>query len=217
MTRIPAGILALLTLTLALSPGGCEVGSFVATNVLPRPKIPAVFELPKQSTVVMVDDPHRLIPNATLAPVIAANIGADLKKNEVVSEVIAPNLIEDLRVNEQNFSNWPIDKIGKQVGAKQVIYIMVEGFDLTESQAIYRPTAAVRVKVIDVETGRRLFPQGDNLGYPVSVQKYYKNMQGATDGTDLVLARGLAQRVAEDVGKLFYEHKEREVGSGFED
>jgi len=204
-----------ILITAAVSLIGCQIGGFVMSNVLPRPKIPAAFEPPDQPTAVLVDDPHRLLPTVQLMPIIAGQVGGELEDNEVISEVIPPSLIEDLRASEPEFARWPIDKIGRRVGARQVIYILIESYEMleTDTSEIYRPTASVRVKVVDVATGDRLFPKSDALGYPVTVQKHYRDAHDVGVGDRAVMARQLAARVGEDIARLFYEHKQPEVGS----
>lgn len=199
--------------------GGCQAPAFVLSNVLPRPKIPAVFEPPDQSTVVLVDDPHNLLPSVQLMSLIAGRTAGDLEENDVISQIVPHTLIEDLRAREPDFVRWPIDRVGRRVGAKQVVYVLIEGYDMleTDTSEIFRPTAAVRVKIVDVATGRRLFPESDPLGYPVTVQKYYRDAHDVGVGDRAVMARQLADRVGEDIALLFYEHKQREVGAGFED
>lgn len=219
MTRHAAKMMMTILLAAVALAAGCQAPAYVLSNVLPRPKIPAVFEPPDQPTVVLVDDPHHLLPNVQLVSLIAGRAGDDLKENDVISQVVPHTLVADLRAREADFGRWPIDRVGKNVGAKQVIYVLIEGYDMleTDTSAIYRPTAAVRVKIIDVATGRRLFPQSDSLGYPVTVQKYYRDAHDVGVGDNAIMARQLADRVGEDIALLFYEHKQREVGSGFQD
>ncbi|QNN21715.1 hypothetical protein HED60_05340 [Planctomycetales bacterium ZRK34] len=219
MTRYAATMMMTILLATVALAAGCQAPAYVLSNVLPRPKIPAVFEPPDQPTVVLVDDPHHLLPNVQLVSLIAGRAGDDLKENDVISQVVPHTLVADLRAREADFGRWPIDHVGKNVGAKQVIYVLIEGYDMleTDTSAIYRPTAAVRVKIIDVATGRRLFPQSDSLGYPVTVQKYYRDAHDVGVGDNAIMARQLADRVGEDIALLFYEHKQREVGSGFQD
>jgi hypothetical protein len=224
MTQRAATMAMTLTLAAATLAGGllitgCQAPAFVLSNVLPRPKIPAVFDPPDQPTIVLVDDPHHLLPNVQLMSLIAGRAASDLEENDVISQIVPHTLVEELRAREPDFVRWPIDRVGRQVGARQVVYVLIEGYDMleTDTSEIYRPTASVRVKIVDVATGQRLFPQSDALGYPVTVQKHYRDAHDVGVGDSAIMARQLADRVGEDLALLFYEHKQREIGTGFKD
>jgi len=82
---------------------------------------------------------------------------------------------------------------------------------------VYEPSAEARVKVVDVTTGQRLFPdphgRADTPGHLVLAQMRMQNMEGASQTTLTVLRRNLADELAAEVARLFYEHSSEEIGS----
>lgn len=200
-------------LGLVLAAGGCEVPAYVATVITGPPKIPAVYELMDRPTVVLVDDYHNKLPAMTLASLLAGRTGEALKDHEVIETLIPSTTVDTLRARHEDFRKWPIDRIGRQVGAEQVLYISIERYQMTDEQQIFHPRVDVRVKVIDVASGTRMFPAGDQA-YPLVSTLHYRNMEGAGAGTQAVLANRLMEYTADKIAKLFYKHKQPEAGSG---
>jgi hypothetical protein len=90
-------------------------------------------------------------------------------------------------------------------------------FALTPDGATPKPTAAVRVKVIDVKEKRRVFPPdgGDPLGFPVSVDmNALGNDAYRTSANRRRLEDMLEKRLADQVTKLFYKHERLNFGQG---
>jgi len=204
------GVVALMAVLAGTT--GCEVAGVVADVVAGGADVDAVYELPDRPTLILVDNPGDRLTHHHQADLIAGRIGDALKKNEVVEQVVPTPMVSSLEERYDDFDRWPIDKVGKHAGAQQVIYILVQQFSLRD-EAIYRPTAKVHVKVIDVASGGRLFPPPRHeQGYPVSRQQQYTNMDGATATTESLLARELAETLAGDVAKLFYKHPKPQPG-----
>ncbi|MAE60497.1 MAG: hypothetical protein CMJ49_03970 [Planctomycetaceae bacterium] len=197
--------------------GGCAPIGYVA-QIFDGNKIPAMYELPDRATAVLIDDPTSALPDSSIQNLLGGRIGQELTEHEAIADLTAPRLIDELRHNHGDFNEWPIDKIGMRAGADQVVYVLIERFNLSDEQRTYRPVYSMRVKVVDAASGRRLFPAGDAGGYRVASELFFKQeLSGGTDSTRRVVARRLAEHAAVDVAKLFYEHAEREPGSGFDD
>jgi hypothetical protein len=210
-------VAAALLLGALLSLAGCQAPGFVVANILPLDKIPAVYKLADQPTVVVVDDPNRLMPSSQEISLVSGRIQQDLAEKKVVARFIPPTAVEELRLSNADFNTWPIDRIGQKLGAAQVVYVLIDGFTLSTDPNVFRPTVSAHVKVIDVSTGRRMYPPQDPSGHGVLSRMYYKNADAATRGDAQILARKLADRLGEDVALLFYEHNPREIGSGFKE
>jgi len=211
-------LLATLTLAVAVL-GGCEAPAFVLSNVLPQ-KVQAIYEPDDVPTVIFVDDPRRKLPNRQMNGVLANHIGYTLKKEEAIAEIIPPHLVDNLRANNpEEFNTWAIDKIGRRLGAKQVIYVLVEEFDMGEEtrEVALRPEMSVRVKVVDVESGRRLFPNKDELGFQYTKQLFYKPVHNESRSADQMWGRKLMATAGDEIAKLFYEHPPRGPSGTFPD
>ncbi len=212
MNRFTTATFALAVAAM-LALAGCQIPGFLAATMLPVPKIPAMYTAPDQPTVVVIDDPNRLLPSSAESGLIAARIGEDLKTNKAITKMLSPTVVEELRLSDPNFAGLPIDKIGQRVGASQVIYVLIDRFSLVAEPSVYRPTISARVKVVDVATGKRTFPMDNPGGYPITSQMVYRSQQSNVLGTESVLSRKVSNKLGEEIALLFFEHKGREVGS----
>ncbi len=209
--------LVALAITLFVATG-CETVGYVADVIAGEQNIPAAYEPQERATLVLVEDPLGKLPTPDLAPRIAGRVSDHLTDQQVVSQIIPTTVLNRFITQTPDYhthpENWPIDKIGRQVGAEQVIYIVVQSFQLSEDNAIYRPVAEVRVKVVDVASGKRLFPTHTTAGYPVVTRQFYRSMEGSSGTTDNIVSRQLADQLAAEVAKLFYEHTPPQPGEG---
>jgi hypothetical protein len=203
---------ALLAMLGALA--GCEVVGYPIQVIAGPAKIPAVYELADRPTVILVDDPVGKLPERALANLLADRIGNRLLKARALEQVIPPTLVQQLRQDEPDFGNWAIDRVGRTVGAEQVVYVLIQDFQLTEEQLVMRPTIAMRIKVVDVSSGRRLFPVNDQMGYAIGHELVYEAMSDAPATAKQLLARRLIEEAGQRVAKLFYDHKAPEPGEG---
>jgi len=211
----PPWLLLPLLMMLATA-GGCGEMLGVMTNAFAGPrKIPARYEPAARTTVVFVDDPGQRLPGVDLPGLIAGRVADRLVEKTAIEQVIPPRRIDRLRGSASDFSRWPIDRVGAEVEAEQVLYIQITDFELSESDAIYRPTGKVRVKWIDATTGQRLWPDraAHEHGLAVTTRQQYRHMEGAGAMTESILSRELAEMIAADVAGLFHERRAPETGS----
>lgn len=204
-------MLSVTTALLLVTTTGCEMAGFVADVVTGGGTLPAVYELPAKPTVIFVDDPKQKLSSHDLAGRIASRIGHTLTDESAVPQVISPDLVIQKQAENPDFSKWAIAKIGREVGAEQVVYVLITRYDLTADGQIYDPVGEVRVKVVDVDTGIRLFPKTPEAGYPVLSELDYSDVVGAST-TDIVIGRNLADQLARDLSVLFYDHPKPQPG-----
>ena len=211
---------AVLLLGAAMSFGGCETIGFVA-SVFDDEDIPALYEPTDRPTLVLVEDaPQPVLDQPDLADLIAGRVGQILATQNVIAQTIPPGTVAELRARTPDFDTdpkrWNIAHIGREVGAEQVIYISLQEFGLTEEGVIFRPRAVARVKLVDANSGSRLFPssqdQYGSSGHPIVTQRNYGSMDGANQTTFTILARRLAEDLAQDIAKVFYAHPKPEPG-----
>lgn len=213
MRRTKGGAFGLVLATGLLLSGlaGCQIAGFVM-NALER--VPAAYEPENRRTVIVVDDPGGALPTVRSRGVIAQRISRDLEKQEVIEDFITPNEVDRLRMSRDGFEDWPIDRIGKETGAEQVIYVLIENFELRGSgqgHQTYQPIASARVKLVDVTSGVRLFPGDQETGRPVVTRMFYEQSSVDTRSNRTLIQQKLADRLAEQIGKLFYEHPPEDI------
>ncbi len=209
----PLTILLLAVLLLS----GCDAVRLV-TEIVPAAKIPAAYKPVDQTTVVFVDDPRHAAPTIQALGQIAERIVADLQKQKVITAFVPVSKLDELRLNTKEFNQWAIDRVGRELGARQVIYILIDTFDPAGRQEDFsRPSASVRLKVVDAETGRRLFPPRGEHGVTTTLNFKHELADRSTPGNQTAIVRHLADRLGRDIAYQFYEHEPRAVGSGFGD
>lgn len=194
--------------------GGCNYLIPASYLIEGPPKEPARYELPRRKTVVYVDDRANRMTRAALRTAVGEEVGTLLLQQALVPEVIsARDAVAYARRVDTSEKQVSIRKIGEAVGAEQVIYIDVDEYRISADGATPRPAAIVNVKVIDVGSGARLWPDGTDEGERMIVRtreqstELYNSSAGRRRVED-----ALAKQVAEDVSKLFYEHEKRELG-----
>ena len=183
------------------------------------PTKPAEVPLPKdKKLVVFVDDRKSVVSRLQLRALLADDIGTVIKQQGLVTDVVSGReLISYVRRMETSTKRISIEDLGNAVNADIVLYVEMESFTLSPDGATPKPTAQVRVKVVDVKAKERLFPPlgADPKGYPVTAQvdtlanDAYRTSAARRNAED-----GLEKKLADDVSKLFYDHEPKNVGKG---
>lgn len=203
-------------LLLCLICAGCEAPGFIAYVVGGPPKMKARFTLEEQSTLVIVDDPSNMLGDPNNATVIAANVGFHLKENDVLlPELVVPQ--DHLTVLAANMGDrylaTPIDQIGRRLKADQVIHVQIREVSLQSANTYYEPSAEVEVKIIDTQTGKRLFPISEDKvpgisvpGETLMIEMKRQTLDETRRNAIQMMARDLAERIGLEVAGLFYDH-----------
>lgn len=198
---------------------GCEPVNYVLF-AFEDDRIPAQYKLvEKASVVVLVDDPEHHLGSSALPSLVAAWATESLNKNlKKTTAVAVADVVELSRKVGEDFKNMPVDQVGSEVGATQVIYVLVESAGITGDPGLYRPQAVVRVNVIDVATGSRLFPYTDQInpeatqkqsgqrGVAVEVKLPFTTSDQSPIGETAVLMQKLAEKIGVNVAQVFYKH-----------
>jgi len=214
---------------IALALGGCEALSAVSYAFRGGEPVKKLYQLPPQRTLVLVDtlespDQVNVLASPTYRNIIASDIGYYLENEEALPP---DSVIEIRKLNQlaaqlgENYARTPIDQIGRRLGAEQVIHVLVEQSSVAVAGNLYRPAAAGQLKVIDVGQGKRIFPRMMDLeaeGTGVPGHRFSTEMDPVNrDVTDTtltdVLSRQLAQQVALEISRLFYDWRKPDLGS----
>ncbi|MEQ9461771.1 MAG: hypothetical protein RIG82_12545 [Phycisphaeraceae bacterium] len=215
MTRPRFMILTLTLMTLFSS--GCQEIGYIAgifTGWAGLDQIPAVYELEERPTLVLVDDRQGLLGSPATSQQVANVVGNRLIARAEFTEsmIIDPRRIT--KVAEELgplYAQTPIDAIGRALDAEQVIAVSVISAQPELAPGILQPKAQVLVEVIDVASGRRLFPAGTTssnvaAGYPISVQLGTQAFQDGRASMRLA-ANDLARLLGLRIAQLFYDRE----------
>ena len=162
-----AALASLAALATTLIPG-CNIVTPVAYAIDGPGKIDAEHTLVNKKTVVFVDDPLNILPRTALRTAIGDAVSFDLMQREILTSTVSTrDAITVSRNGAGANANklLSIESIARSLDASQVIYIRPATFDIagrSDSQGI-RPTAIVRVKVIDIDSKERVYPAGDRM------------------------------------------------------
>lgn len=204
-TRTIVLSLALLSLTLI---SGCNIIAPVAYAIHGPEKIQPVYTLPENAkTVVFVDDPSSKIAQRRLRYTMSEVATHTLLEKRVLTDMLDPRGIIGAASKEDHTSRMSITELGQSVGADIVIYALVTRYSLSPESGSYLPQAFLRVKVMDVATGQRLFPDA-NFGHPLEVQIPQRPGVAPNTASDRVaIEEQLAARAGLGLAQLFYKHE----------
>lgn len=206
-------LLVLVSALCAVVVAGCNLlaaGYFVVNG---PPKVPSVYTLdPERPTVVYVDDRANRLPRRALRQTISRGIEQTLLEHEAVEDMIASRSATIATSSESFEQPMSLVEIGRSVGAEVLIWVAIDSFSLSPDGVTYLPTARVRVKIVDVVTGQRLWPPADQ---EVSQIPFAMNQQQGTVPTkrsETVQAyEQLAGYVGIGIAQMFYEHEKMDT------
>ncbi|MFG0306816.1 MAG: hypothetical protein ACF8Q5_11445 [Phycisphaerales bacterium JB040] len=207
MNRTRRLVAASLLGCLAVLPA-CNILTPVFYAVHGPGNIEAKHELNKEAaTVVFVDDPAGLTTDRTLRSLLARTATETLMRKAGMADMIDPAPVIALASRDSFENPMSITEIGSKVGAKTVIYVAINRFDLQGPGQTFLPSAVVSVKVMDVEASRRVWP-GAAEGHMLRVGGEYQPGDIPSTATAVTRAQeSLAVQAGVGVAQLFYTHE----------
>ncbi|MEQ9205827.1 MAG: hypothetical protein RLN78_00505 [Phycisphaerales bacterium] len=206
ISRTITRALALITMLSCIA--GCNVVTPIAYAIHGPEKINPSYTLPEHATtVVFVDDPSSKIAQRRLRYAMADTATSQLLEKRVLTDMLEPRGIIAAATKDSHSKRMSITELGKSVGADIVIYAVVTNFSLSPETGSYIPQASLRVKVIDVAEGKRVWPDTE-FGFPLEVQ--IPQLPGLSpDGNagQLAIEQQLANRAGLGISQLFYRHE----------
>ncbi|MFA9479047.1 hypothetical protein ACERK3_12210 [Phycisphaerales bacterium AB-hyl4] len=214
------GLLSMMLLAVVFT-AGCEGVAFLAG--MGGERVPAQYKIPDRPTLVMVEDPDNALGDPRLSRLIASHVGFHLEENRAVRRgvVSQSDLAELAERLDEDYRRMPIDRIGQQLGADQVIHVLIDEVDLVFEPGVYRPTAYAEVKVIDAAESRRLFPLARRMdadggpapGLRIQSQLSHRVSGEADTSLEAMLLQALAEQMGREIAQVFYDHQRLEGGS----
>ncbi len=191
-------------------PAGCNIAGPALFFIHGPEKVPAVHTLdPARSAVIFIDDRTNRIPSRATRDLIGTTAEEELLNEGLVKDMVQSRKIQSVVARERYGKPLGIAEVGRAVDAKVVIYAWVDQFTLSTDGQTFAPAAALRVKIVDVDSGKRLFPGPDTDGW-YGLNVVVPPQQGvAPDSTaDRQRAeQGLARHVGKSLARMFYQHE----------
>ena len=204
----PRLILAIAMGTAATLGGGCNLVGPVAYLIHGPEKVKRVCALDKdKSTVVFIDDRANNVPRRVLRVMMGEEAEKTLMSNRVVKDVISTQSALTVAGSDKSGKALSIAEVGEAVKAQVVVYATVDSFTLSPDGNTFAPTAVMRVRVVDVVTDARVWPEDPN-GYPLVSQLPARAR--AIPGTTSARYQAedeLAKYAGMELAQLFYKHE----------
>tara|TARA_R110002072_G_scaffold42064_20_gene118676 strand:- start:107436 stop:108107 length:672 start_codon:yes stop_codon:yes gene_type:complete len=191
---------------------GCNIATPIAYAIHGPEKIKPVYSLAEDAkTVVFVDDPSSQITQRRLRYAIANRTTKELLEKRILVDMLDPRGILTAASNERFGEQKSIAELGRSVGAEIVIYAVITDFSMSPETGTFIPRSTMRVKIIDVASGTRLWPP-DEKGAPLYIQIPQRpGTDPSTTGERLQVEQDLAERTGLGLSQLFYKHEIQET------
>ncbi|MFI4861419.1 MAG: hypothetical protein ACIAXF_12145 [Phycisphaerales bacterium JB063] len=220
---MPRRVLTLLVLLAMVSalPGCNLIGA--AAIIMPKPPVPAQHELPDKKTLIIVEDRASMVRDTSVVRQVTASIRGALEEEEVVTTGFVPQTELTALQTElgEDYGRTSLGEIARRLGAEQLIYAKVIGYQLEMGGGVFRPMMAFEVKVIDMELGARSFPrtvdpetgivEGQSF-VTVVTEMQARNRTAEGNAARAIAARELADQAGIEIARLFHSWKRPEPG-----
>lgn len=197
---------------------GCNIVGPIAVLASPPQTQDAEYKMADRVTAVYVDDRKNVLNDRGLRMFIGDRVLEHLMRNKVLKDSIKTSNTMAAAGSERAGALKPLEQIGREVGAAQLIYVEMLSFGLEpDASGAPRAQATLRVKLIDVENRVRLFPPtGEDVAdaryMTVTLPPEQTYQPVLTRASQAEANRTLAEMIADRVAKLFYKWEVRPLG-----
>lgn len=191
-----------------LQASGCNIVTPIAYVVHGPGKVKKVATLdPAMTYVIFIDDPSSKISSRRLRSTIADTAQEDLLNRGVVTKMIDGRAAITSASNERYGERLSVQAIGAGVGADVVIYGLLTQFSMAGDAGGYQPSATLQVKIVDVNTGDRVWPfESEEELFPLSITMPPKPGMAPTSTSSLYTAQEeLSTQLGLALAQLFYD------------
>lgn len=203
--------IAMGVITTAMTGCGPSGAAWLYTlELYPAQKIPAEFQLPKGSYLVLLDDDKDLINPSTARDVLIDEMAKRLKEHEIADKVTTNEELAKLRQAEPRYNERGARELGGLAHADTVLWLKTIRFDLNNDlEMLVSPGKwAVMVLVLNAkekekEKVRLWPPDQDGKLVEITVSAHdLRKCKSLKEAHEL-----MASKLADEVAKLFYEQK----------
>jgi hypothetical protein len=180
--------------------GGCDLAGAVSHKLVGPPPVPAMYKPANEPMLVLVENYRN--PSATMldAARLSMLIADEFRRHDI-APLVNPQKLEALRT-DPGFEKMTIPAVGRNTGAKQVLYVNVRRFGVegTVGGEMMKGTAEMTVRVVDAATGDNRWPI-DAAGHPVNVSTPWVRLGQGAD--EVALRDQMSRTAAVAIGKMF--------------
>ncbi|MBI5722860.1 MAG: hypothetical protein HZA50_02800 [Planctomycetes bacterium] len=199
--------LLICTLLAGMVSPGCHIPETVVLATRPPTPVEAKYRIEKGKKIfAFVDDSRNIAPSGRIKNRMATSLNKQLTDNNVAASTVPHERLTNLMLSTPDFNNLSVSEIGRKLGADVIICVKLEKFSLKDEPVatLWNPRFETSVKVVD-NRGGRLWPDGE---YNYSVEPVELPSQDRNDPNFAEeLTNMLADKMADRIAKLFYNHK----------
>ncbi len=195
-----------IALLLVLLQGGCGPVIGFTADLLPRPSVPAQYDMRGKNILIWIDDMAAGVNRPQLRHKLNDDIASILQEHHAIAGAVDYRSISLFRQHNPDYASMTIQQLGQEFKVDKVVYIFVNSFTFRHEsgEGFYRVSLAGYVKVVDVQTGQRVWPS-EQMCRPFDIIGQLQSGQGAIFESKLV--DDFARQAAEQLALLFYKHK----------
>jgi len=186
---------------------GCQGIAWLVAQFAPPQKVPATYKLPKgKKVLVFVDDPYYRVNYEPVKAELTKRLNSQLTTHKIAAKTIPYRRLLGLIDATPDFNRLRVSQVGKKLGADVVLYVQVDRFSLKdhENSTLWHGRFKTTIRFVDNEANR-LWPKDMHEGFPVpEVTRPQVDNASPTYGGGL--ARIMAEKMADRIAKLFYDH-----------
>jgi hypothetical protein len=199
---------SLIILLLVFFNNGC--GAFYGVFIhplIPPASVKAEHDMSNSKVLIWVDAVSLDQDNQIVQRELTQQLREELLNHQAVDQAVEYQSIARFRREHPNYVDLPIQKLGQQLKADEVLYLLIDKFQLHHEagKGFYQTSLSGYTKVIDVSTGNRLWPLG-RAHRPFTFEGKFTQGQGQSFEDRLV--RELCADASQQISLNFYAHKE---------
>ncbi|HPD31854.1 MAG TPA: hypothetical protein PLL20_17820 [Phycisphaerae bacterium] len=173
-------------------------------------KVRAEFKLPAGPVLILVDDEMDLVSPPSTRETLVDELATRLKEHKVVERVTTNEELALIRRSAADFDELSVREVGRRANADTVIWMNVEDFyvDRDLEMMVAPARFGVKLKVFNAREEDRLKirlwpPERDGRRIDITISPHEARRCKSRSELD----RLLASTMADEVAKLFYDHK----------
>ncbi len=214
LARIGRLPLALCVLCCLLA--SCAVPGAIVYKVFGPDAIKPEYTPPPTEPILIFAEDFENPSIATYESEEITHVVAQVFKERNVAPVIDPEKLSNLLNPRPTAGQTPpkptsITELGRQLGAARVLYIDIvdNAMESLGGTQMLRGTLTLRVRMIDVATGKTLYPANSIAGTYLSARTPYTEVHAGV--TPQSLRQKLCTELGQRIARLFYPYKPDEV------
>jgi hypothetical protein len=191
---------------LGLCLAGCQAAGVVA-HIMGPPAVEPLYVPAKTPMLVLAENYADPTSGQVEAEQLERFVIEELSAHDVAPMADCERVYELRAAEPREYRAKSIDQLGAFAGAAQVLYINLQmsTTDIGQGSEVFHGRGSAMVRIVDVETGRTLWPEEGSDGYRVSEDSHLVRARPGVD--DASVRRDVQHSLADQIGKLFYKYK----------